>query len=297
MQEGSRQAFSDLNQLKLKLQFEGFSSEILYWGYYNGETWWRNYLHLHSFFEVCYVLKGEGVFRIHEQTFAVSKGDLFIARPNERHEIIASQEDPLGIHFWAYSLVPPSQPKNHDLSRLFSAFLESQESIIGAQHETASILDSLTREINQKNIGFSFVIEGLVKQLLIETARASTSNLASSRLPERKHQDTLVETIDRYLKDNYSEPLRLKEIAAQIHLSERHMSRVFKAATGKSIKYYATELKMDIAKQLLLDKALSISEVGYATGYQDVRHFSTVFRQQTGSSPSQYREQGGTRFL
>lgn len=297
MQEGSRQAFNDLNQLKLKLQFEGFSSEILYWGYYNGETWWRNYLHVHSFFEVCYVLKGEGVFRIHEQTFAVSKGDLFIARPNERHEIIASAKDPLGIHFWAYSLVPPNQTKNHDLSRLFSAFLESSTSLIHMQQETASILDSLTREVSQKDIGFAFIIEGLVKQLLIATARASTQNLASSRLPERRHQDTVVETIDRYLRDNYSEPLRLREIAAQIHLSERHMSRLFKSATGKSIKHYATELKIDIAKQLLLDKSLSISDVAYATGYQDVRHFSTMFRQQTGSSPSQYRDQGGTKFL
>ena len=41
----------------------------------------------------------------------------------------------------------------------------------------------------------------------------------------------------------------------------------------------------------------TVSEVAYETGYQDVRHFSTVFRQQTGLSPSQYRIQGGTKFI
>ncbi|MCA9836434.1 MAG: helix-turn-helix domain-containing protein [Trueperaceae bacterium] len=298
MQEPSRQAFGDLNQLKLELQFDGFSSEVLYWGYFSGETWWRNYLHVHSFFEVCYVLQGEGSFHINGKDQALKAQDLFIARPNERHEIISSKNQPLAIYFWSYTLTTQKPRQDYDLFKLFQAFIQTSEVIIANATKLADLLEHLNREINQKQLGYRTVIENLAKQVLIETARMSVRTLPqASPLREYSHQELLVRTIDQYLRDNTKEPLRLKEIAAQIHLSERHMSRTFKAVTGKTIKSYATELKIEIAKQLLLKQKLSIADVAYETGFLDARHFSTLFRKHSGLSPSQYRERGGTEFI
>ena len=291
------QRFTELNRLKLRLALDGFSSEILGWGFYSGEEWWRNYLHVHSFFEICYVFRGQGQFKIHHQINTVKKGDLFIARPDERHEIISSESAPLGIYFWSYTLVPPVQHKTNHLSRLFYAFMDSKKTICVKQKHIAYILELLIQEINTYEMGYSLAIENLMKHLIIETARASTTLPTLSQSFNQNHQDVVSTTIMRYLQDNYSQALSLKEIAAQVHLSQRHMSRVFKDTTGFTIKHYATQLKMDIAKQLLLNQALSISKVAYDTGYHDVRHFSTVFRHYTGVSPSQYREQGGTTFL
>jgi AraC-like DNA-binding protein len=293
----NRQRFTDLSRLRLNLRLDGFTSEVLNWGLYSGDDWWRNYLHVHSFYEICYVFCGEGEFRIDDQRLRVGPGDLFIARPDERHEIISAQEAPLGIYFWSYTLVPATPLKPTDLNRLFDAFASGKQSICHEQYRIARVLESLTSEIAAQGIGFAAIIEGLVKQLLIETARAATEIAPIAPPLSRAHHDTVTQTIVRYLQDNYRQTLSLKEIAAQVHLSERHMSRLFKAATSLSIKQYVIQLKMDTAKQLLLNQDMSVSDIAYEVGYHDVRHFSTAFRHYTGVSPTHYRERGGTRFI
>ena len=294
----SRRAFTDLNDLRLELQLGDFKSEILYWGFFDGAQFWRNYLHVHSFFEVCYVLKGAGDFHINNQVYPVRRGDLFVAKPDERHEIISSTSNPLSIYFWSYTLVPSNKLKSDDLSKLLNAFSTSKVPVLTNQKAISKVLDLLTAEISRKAMGYPVLIKGLVKQLLIETARASTQNQRlHPTFMSNPYQDRVTATIIRYLRDNYSQALSLKEIAAQVYLSERHMSRMFKKATGQTIKQYATGLRMEVAKQLLLSLDISVSEVAYETGYGDVRHFSTVFRKWVGQTPSQYRDQGGTKFL
>jgi AraC-like DNA-binding protein len=86
-------------------------------------------------------------------------------------------------------------------------------------------------------------------------------------------------------------------VAAQVHLSERHARRLFLESTGKSMKQYLTLLRLDVAKQRLLNQEETISDIAYGVGFNDVRHFSTTFRAVVGVTPSEFREKGGTRFL
>lgn len=298
MTNKSYQQFNDLNQLKLELEFGGFACEFLYWGFFDGSQWWRNYLHVHSFFELCYVLEGEGSFTNNGLNYRLKAGDLFLAKPDEQHEIISSQEQPLALFFWSYTLLAVKPDSQLDVSKLFDAFSKTKQPLVSQQEQHLSLLEAIVRELNQKKIAYDLVIKDLAKQLLIETARAFTQlSHNAEQHPETKYQDAVVKTIIRYLNDNYYQPLKLEAIAAQVHLSERHMSRIFKTATGQSIKKYATQLRITNAKQLLLNANVSISDVAYQTGYQDVRHFSTVFRKATGSSPSAFRAKGGTQFL
>jgi len=66
----SRRRFTDLNMLSLTLRLGNFTGEILSWGLME-PRWWRNYLHTHSFFEVCYAFCGRGTFRMLDTPYAV----------------------------------------------------------------------------------------------------------------------------------------------------------------------------------------------------------------------------------
>src|SRR5688500_5229211 len=119
--------FNDISRLPISTSFGGHCAEMLYCGVL-GEKWWRNYLHVHSFFEVSFVYSGSGTFRIKEERLAVSRGDTFIARPGEPHEIVSSRKRPLGIYFWAYTLLDTLEPARDssdralgELMRLFQA--------------------------------------------------------------------------------------------------------------------------------------------------------------------------------
>ena len=88
-----RHRFVDLGGLRVSLKIGSFSSEVLSWGFIK-PRFWRNYLHAHSFFEVCYVYQGKGTFRMLGKDYPVKKGDCFVAKPKEPHEIISSRQEP-----------------------------------------------------------------------------------------------------------------------------------------------------------------------------------------------------------
>jgi AraC family L-rhamnose operon transcriptional activator RhaR len=63
-------AFHSLNTLHVQLALGHFEVRMLYWGRL-GQRWWRNYLHRHSFFEVCYAFGGQGEYVYRGQAHAI----------------------------------------------------------------------------------------------------------------------------------------------------------------------------------------------------------------------------------
>ena len=293
-----RNRITDLRQLTINLRMDGFTADILGWGFYESE-WWRNYLHEHSFFEVCYAYAGRGRFRINGMDTTVQAGDVFVAKPGEPHEIVSSKNDPLGIYFWSYTLVPPVEKQSaSDTTRLLRSFLTSTQSISNTVPAMQNTLELLTNEIAERQPGYLPIINGLVTKLLLETARAVTeTETEPASISAHDPTAMVVADIVRYLQDNYQRPVQLREVAAQVHLSERHTNRLFKQVMGMPVNAYLTQYRLQVAAQLLLNHQTSVTEVAYASGYRDVRYFITRFRQHTGLTPAAFRQQGGTRFF
>ncbi len=296
-----RSRFTDLELLSLSLHLGGFTGQILGWGFIE-PRWWRNYLHVHSFFEVCYAFQGRGIFQISNVEHRVQAGDLFVARPGEPHEIISDDDEPLGIYFWSYTLVPvPDRP--HDttgMNALLSAFLSSGEYVSAKTLAMQRTLDLLTEEIVQKEPGYAHVIEGLAAKLILDTARSVAEVYVPPEplaVPTRSQTDVVVQRVISYLRDNVSRSISLRDIAAQVHLSERHTNRLFHGVVGVSIMEYLACIRMDTAAQLLLNRELAIKEVARMAGYPDVRYFTTLFHRRMGVTPAAFRRRGGTQFL
>ncbi|MGI8827224.1 MAG: helix-turn-helix domain-containing protein [Chloroflexota bacterium] len=296
-----RHRFVDLSQLRLSPAAGSYTADMLSWGFIEPSRW-RNYLHVHSFFEVCYAFAGRGTFRIGGADHEVRAGGTFVAKPGEPHEILSSDDNPLGIYFWAYTLALSSDGRTDamDVDALFTAFTTSTRPVSDHASTMQTTIELLTAEIVRKDAGYIQVIEGLVLKLLLDTGRAVVDPPVSAELPPRPVQnpaELVVDRITMYLHDNCSRPVSVRDVAAQVHLSQRHTSRLFHAAMGVSIAEYLTALRMDIATRLLLERRLSIKEVAHATGHQDVRYFTTLFRRRMGLPPAAFRRQSGTQFI
>ncbi len=297
-----RHRFKDLNLLSSRsFHIGSFSGQLLRWGFLPAAPW-RNYLHRHSFFEVCYGFQGRGIFRIWGADYAVQAGEVFVARPGEPHEIIAADADPLGIYHWAYTLVPQRDQRTDTwgTDALLHAFLASDGRVSGQTRGIERILELLTEEIAQREPGYGDIVDGLIVKLVLDTARAvvDVSTLPGPTDPPARSGDaTLGQAMIRFLHDNYSQPIAVRDVAAQVHLSERHSNRLFQATTGKSIMRFLAALRLDIAAQRLLEHQRSIKEIAFLSGYPDVRHFTTRFRQRTGLTPAKFRQTRGTVFF
>jgi AraC-like DNA-binding protein len=82
-----------------------------------------------------------------------------------------------------------------------------------------------------------------------------------------------------------------------MHVSNFYLCKMFKKSTGVTFTQYLSRVRVEKAKNLLLNPHLRVSEIAYDVGFQSLTHFNRVFRQVVGQSPSEYRESKSVRQL
>jgi transcriptional regulator GlxA family with amidase domain len=104
-----------------------------------------------------------------------------------------------------------------------------------------------------------------------------------------RHADELIAEIQFWLGTNLASELSIVEIAQQFGISQRSLTRRFKAATGIRATQYWQQLRIETAKDLLSASNLSIQEIAIQVGYQDQGHFTRLFKQSLSLTPTDYR--------
>ena len=92
-----------------------------------------------------------------------------------------------------------------------------------------------------------------------------------------------------YIHQHYDEKLTVPLLAGMEHLSPSRFRLLFREATGLSPLEYVTALRLNHARQLLVQTDSSLGEVARAVGYPDQFYFSRIFKEHTGLTPSAYR--------
>ena len=94
----------------------------------------------------------------------------------------------------------------------------------------------------------------------------------------------------KFIQDNQAEEISLADVASAVNTSTFYFCKMFKKATGLNFTEYLARVRVEKAKNLLLNPNLRISEVAFAAGFQSLSHFNRVFRRIAGESPTRYRE-------
>ncbi len=111
-----------------------------------------------------------------------------------------------------------------------------------------------------------------------------------NRYHEEQQNDS-IQTVKRYLEDNYSNGnLTLGEVADVMGLNEQYFCSKFRKECGVSFVEYLTNLRVEKAKNLIVNTNIKMYEVGEAVGYNSVEHFNRVFRKKTGQTPKEYQK-------
>ncbi len=126
------------------------------------------------------------------------------------------------------------------------------------------------------------IICNLIENWLRHVKRALTPH-DQPHIPERFRQ------AERYLQMHYDQSLRLDELAHELHLSVPHVCSEFKRYFGVSPMQYAIRLRLHHAAYLLADRNLTITQIAQQVGYDDLYHFSKLFKKHMGQSPSAMR--------
>ena len=106
---------------------------------------------------------------------------------------------------------------------------------------------------------------------------------------DSSHHDEVVAQAQQWLQMNLASPVSMEQLAVQTQLSGRTLHRRFKRATGMTPLNYLQSLRIAGAKDLLRHSNLTVGDIAWQQGIQDVSYFSQLFRRHSGMSPLQYR--------
>lgn len=109
--------------------------------------------------------------------------------------------------------------------------------------------------------------------------------------PDGRQAEPSEKELLEYVNQNFTNNIRIADIAEQFHFSPNYFSTFFRKKTGQTYVKYITGKRMALAKELLAHTELSIQEVADRTGYGDYYQFNRVFKKETQMAPSQYREE------
>lgn len=95
----------------------------------------------------------------------------------------------------------------------------------------------------------------------------------------------------RYIKEHFSEKIRIQDLAEHIGISRSYLGKLLKKETGMSPQEYLIEIRMNRAAELLSGSDDPVKSIAAACGYDDPLAFSKVFKSKFGTNPSEYRIQ------
>jgi transcriptional regulator GlxA family with amidase domain len=119
-------------------------------------------------------------------------------------------------------------------------------------------------------------------------SKMSTRHVGSQSNRHSHHPKVLraVEVLERRFTE---QRLRLSDISAEIGLSAPYLDRLFKEGTGVSVAAYLRQVRIERARQLLLNPSHSIKAIAFMVGFSQVATFDRTFKRLEGSTPTEWR--------
>jgi AraC-like DNA-binding protein len=251
-----------------------------------GSVW-----HLHDEIELTLVLEGQGTRFVGDQISRFAAPDLVMLGPNLPHYWqFDGQSSGLCIQLSVPRLsavLPPVERR--ELRRV------SDRAAKGIALSGTSLRRATTR-FHEIVACAGVARMGAVLQLIGEISGArksavtelSTGRFDASRLVPGYES---IQSAILLILTQFREPLTLEDVLAESHMSKATFSRRFVAYTGKTYTRFLNEVRIGDACQKLAESADPISEIAFASGYNNLAHFNRMFRRHRGISPSEYRAQ------
>ena len=130
--------------------------------------------------------------------------------------------------------------------------------------------------------------EGTIKLLTMFAAHLAI--ITNQVVVQSTHAESPIITRAKdFIHSHQSEDLSLADVAKAVNTSTFYFCKVFKRMTGINFTDYLSRVRIERAKNLLLNPNLRVSEIAFEVGFQSLTHFNRVFKKIIGQSPTEYR--------
>lgn len=252
--------------------------------------------HFHSEMEILYVMKSEGIRFVGESVERFEQGDLVLVGTQVPHYWKNDREyydshsglrvNAIVVQFSA-DFMDKAVQNYPEMSHIRELFSRAAHGVHFTMPENIEIGEMMVNLYHRQ--GFSRLM-GLL-ELLDAMARSKAYRLlsASANVPGTLiNPENRIEKVLNYLNLNYTKDITLKNMAEQFGMNSSAFSRFFRQKTGKTLVKYVNDMRIAYACKLLQERSLSVSQVCYECGFNNISNFNRFFRERMGVSPRMY---------
>lgn len=279
-----KETYAMLNEALTVIQGAEAVFKVHYWG--ANPCLYDNQPHKHSFFEICYIMDGDGLYSEEDMVYPLRAGTLFCSKPGITHQI--RTEKGLNILYIAFEL---DETLCDDAMReTFNGLALHGDAVLYEADDVPTVQLWRSLLIREGHGSLPYTAIHSVAYALLVSFPAIFGR--QSKMPVIRHKSThiLMRRAKLYIRDNLSQALQLKDVASYLSVSERHLSRLFSEGIHESFTNFIRSERIRQAAHLLLSSDLPIKEIAEMTGFSSVHYFTRTFLLEKKVPPGRFRQ-------
>lgn len=266
---------------------------------YSSDTSFTMPLHCHEEYELISITSGQGQEFIGDSVKKYITGDLILIGSNVPHLHLCDsiidksikQKSICDILHFPRNVFPDNLADIQEYSFINSIL---EHSLNGVKFNSSKIVSDalkMMKTINNKRgierIMTLFKILDLLGKSKELTLISSVTHYTETIL---HNSNEPVDKIFTYLISNFKKVITLNDIANHVKLNPASLCRSFKQGTGKTLFNCLNEIRVEHACKLLLHSHLTISQIAYEVGFNNMSHFNKRFKGITKQTPTEYKK-------
>lgn len=223
-------------------------------------------------------------------SYELREGDILIINPGVIHSLEAPPSGKRFIFQADYSILRGIKELETTLSSIAPAFLITPEEAPVAHTRIQNLIYAIADEyFSDALMSEASVYAKLIEIFVCIGRECSPSRSFDVNTSKRKEYTEKFAFICEYINEHCTENISLDEAAQLAGFSKFHFSRLFKCFTNVSYYKYVNQKRIAFAENLLIDPALSVTEVALRSGFDSLSSFIRMFKIIKGVTPTEFK--------
>ncbi|OMP31938.1 AraC family transcriptional regulator [Mangrovimonas sp. DI 80] len=251
-------------------------------------------IHFHPEYELNFISNGKGVKRVvGDSVEVIDDVELVLVGPNLHHGWLTHDCKSEAIHEvtiqFHENLLNKELLSRKIMKSIKDMFERSIHGILFSKKTAAEIGERLGQV--SKLDGMDYFLE--LVSILHDLANSRNQRLLSTYTVNRDNFENSdkIKIVYEFVQDNFEKKISLSEVAELVNMSNVSFNRFMKKRTGKTFVDYVNDVRIGYASMWLLEKDMSISEIAFNSGFNNIANFNRVFKKLKNCTPSQYKNE------
>lgn len=249
-------------------------------------------IHFHPEYELNFIQNGKGVRRVvGDNIEEIDDIELVFVGSNlvhgwELHKCKCKTIHEITIHI-NYDLLDEKFLARNIFKPIKDMFDKSAHGILFSEKVSKEIAPRLVKLT--KIDGIDYYLEFI--SILYDLASSRNQRMLSTSFSQKKNfeNSSKIKKVYDYIQDNFEKRISLEEISDLVNMSSVSFNRFIKKRTGKTFVAYVNSTRISYASKLLLDTDLSIADISFKCGFNNIANFNRIFKKEKNTTPREFR--------